>query len=75
VERPRDDALNLIVGLREEVAALGATVTHLSSDVVELRQDVRRLDDRLFQVMLVQLATLATSLTSLVTVLVTALAV
>jgi hypothetical protein len=34
--------------------------------VTGLRQDIRRLDDRLFQLMFVQLATLATALASLI---------
>jgi hypothetical protein len=43
-----------------------ARVEHLSEDVGDLRQDVRRLDDRLFQLMLLTLATLATTIASLV---------
>jgi len=41
-------------------------VAHLSSDVSDVRQDLRRLDDRLFQLILLQLGTLATALASLV---------
>jgi hypothetical protein len=47
-----------------------ATVGHLAEDVTELRQDVRRLDDRLFQLLLAQLATLAAAVGSLVAALV-----
>jgi len=43
-----------------------ATTVHVAEDLTELRQDVRRLDGRLFQLILVQLATLATALASLV---------
>jgi hypothetical protein len=48
------------------VAEMRATVNHLASDVSDLRHDVRRLDERVFQLMLLQLATLATALASLV---------
>ena len=54
------------MSLREETAELRATVAHLSSDMGEVKQDLRRLDDRLFQLMLLQLGTLATALASLV---------
>jgi hypothetical protein len=43
-----------------------ATTGHVAEDLTGLRQDVRRLDDRLFQLMLVTLATLATALASLI---------
>jgi hypothetical protein len=65
VERPRDP-LELVIGLREEMAELRATVVHLSADVAEVKQDLRRLDDRFFQLMLLQLGTLATALAPLV---------
>jgi hypothetical protein len=52
------------------VAETRATVGHLAEDVTELRQDVRRLDDRLFQLLLAQLATLAAAVGSLVAALV-----
>jgi hypothetical protein len=42
------------------------TVAHRSADVAGLRQDFRRLDDRLSQMMLLQLGTLATALAALV---------
>jgi hypothetical protein len=73
VEQPRDLPLELLIGIREETAELRATVTHLAADVADLRQetrvDIRRLDGRIFQLMLVQLATLATALGSLATAL------
>jgi hypothetical protein len=47
-----------------------ALAKHTASDLTELRHDVRRLDDRIFQLMLLTLATLATALASLVTTLV-----
>jgi hypothetical protein len=65
VEQPRDP-LELVMSLREETAEFRATVVHLSSDLAEVKQDLRRLDDRLFQLMLLQLGTLATALASLV---------
>jgi hypothetical protein len=68
VEQPRDP-LELVMSLREETAEFRATVAHLSSDMAEVKQDLRRLDDRLFQLMLLQLGTLATALASLVAVL------
>ena len=52
--------------LREETAEFRATVAPLSSDMAEVKQDLRRLDDRLFQLMLLQLGTLATAFASLV---------
>jgi uncharacterized coiled-coil protein SlyX len=52
--------------LEAVVAETRATVGHLAEDVTELRQDVRRLDGRLFQLLLAQLATLAAALGSLV---------
>jgi hypothetical protein len=62
--------------LEAVVAETRAGVVHLAEDVTdlrsELRSDIRRLDDRIFQVLVVQLATLATALGSLVAALVTA---
>jgi hypothetical protein len=69
VESPRDVPLELVIGMREEIAELRATVTHLATDLVEVKQDIRRLDNRIFQLMLVQVATLATALGSLATAL------
>jgi hypothetical protein len=70
VEQPREFPLELLIGLREELAELRATVAHLSADVTDLRQevraDIRRVDGRLFQLMLAQLATFATAFGSLV---------
>jgi hypothetical protein len=64
VERPRND-----------LAELRATVAHLASDLTDMRQefraDIRRLDDRIFQLMLLQLGTLATALAALVASLLT----
>lgn len=56
--------------LEAVVAETRATVGHLAEDVTELRQDVGRLDGRLFQLLLAQLATLAAALGSLVAALV-----
>lgn len=62
--------------LEAVVADTRAAVLHLAQDVSDLRSEVRhdarRLDDRIFQVLLVQLATLATALGSLVAALITA---
>jgi hypothetical protein len=59
------------------VAETRADVRHVQVDVAdlrtELRHDIRRLDGRVFQLLLVQLATLLTALGSLATALVTAL--
>jgi hypothetical protein len=52
--------------LEAVVAETRATVGHLAEDVTQLRQDVRRLDGRLFQLLLAQLATLAAALGALV---------
>jgi hypothetical protein len=56
------------------VAETRATVGHIAGDLSGLRQearsDIRRLDQRIFQLMLLQLATLATALVSLVAALV-----
>jgi hypothetical protein len=52
--------------LEAVVADTRATVGHVAEDLTEIRQDVRRLDDRLFQLMLITLATLATTIASLV---------
>ena len=56
------------------VAETRADVRHVQSDVTELRTDVRRLDARVDQLFLVQLATLATALGSLIAALVNVLA-
>jgi hypothetical protein len=52
------------------VAETRSTVNHLAADIADLKQDVRRLDDRIFQLMLLQVGTLATALASLVAALV-----
>ena len=69
MERPRDP-FELVVGLREEMVEARTTIAHLSLDMSEVKQDLRRLDDRLFQLMLLQVGTLATALASLVAALV-----
>lgn len=48
------------------MAELKTTVAHMQGDVVELKRDVRRLDDSVFQLMLLQFATIATVLTTIV---------
>ena len=59
---------------RRELVELRAGMLHLSSELADVRQefrtDIRRLDDRIFQLMLLQLGTLATALASLVAALV-----
>ena len=57
-------------GLDAVVAELGADLRHLASDVTELKHDVRRLDGRVFQMLILQVATLATLVAALVTALV-----
>jgi hypothetical protein len=52
--------------LEAVVADTSATVGHVAEDLTEIRQDARRLDDRLFQLMLITLTTLATTIASLV---------
>ena len=56
------------------VAETRADVRHVQSDVTEIRTDVRRLDARIDQLFIVQLATLAAALGSLITALVNVLA-
>ena len=57
-----------------ELAELRAAMSYLSSEVAHTRQefrtDIRRLDDRIFQLLLLQIGTLATALASLVAALV-----
>jgi hypothetical protein len=48
------------------VAETRTIALHTTDATTALRQDVRRLDDRLFHMLLVQLATLATALGALV---------
>jgi hypothetical protein len=71
VEQERDQPLGVVV------AEMRADVRHLAGDVgdlrVEVRADIRRLDDRIFQLLLVQVATLVTALASLATALATAI--
>jgi hypothetical protein len=70
VDQPRDVPLELVIGLRADVAELRATVTHLAAEMADLRHevrgDIRRLDNGIFQLTLAQLATLGTALASLV---------
>jgi hypothetical protein len=79
VERQEPRSLeSLLLETRGDVRHLETGVTELRQDVRELRQevrgDIRRLDGRVDQILLVQVATLLTALGSLATVLVTALA-
>jgi hypothetical protein len=55
---------------RDEPADLRAALSYLTTEVAEIRTDIRRLDDRIFQLMLLQFGTLATALSSLVAALV-----
>lgn len=59
---------------RGELGELRGSVSHLASEMADMRQefrtDIRRLDDRIFQLMLLQVGTLATALASLVAVVV-----
>jgi hypothetical protein len=63
VEQPREVPIEVVTELR-------TTVAHLATDVADMRQefraDIRRLDQRVFQLMLAQFATLAAALGSLV---------
>ena len=63
MEHPRELPLEVLAEVR-------VTVAHLSTDVADMRQefrtDIRRLDQRVFQLMLAQFATLAAALGSLV---------
>jgi hypothetical protein len=81
VEHPRDP-FDLVLGLRDEMAELRVTVGQLATQVAdirtqvvdfrqEVRSDIRRLDDRIFQLMLLQLGTLATALAAIVTAVLT----
>jgi hypothetical protein len=62
VERARD--------VFEEIVALRVSVAHLQNDTTEVKQNIRRVDDRIFQLLLLQVGTLATALASLVALLV-----
>ena len=63
MEQPRELPLEILAEVR-------TTVGHLATDVADMRQefrtDIRRLDERVFQLMLAQFATLAAALGSLV---------
>jgi hypothetical protein len=64
VEHEREWPLDVVV------AELRADVRHLAADVAGMRVDIRRLDERLFQLLLGQVATLAAALGALVAALV-----
>jgi hypothetical protein len=68
VEQPRELPLEILAEVR-------TTVGHLATAVADMRQefrtDIRRLDERVFQLMLAQFATLAAALGSLVAALLT----
>ena len=53
-----------------ELVELRTTVAHMASEMADMRQecrtDIRRLDDRLFRMLLVQFATLAAALAALI---------
>jgi hypothetical protein len=74
VEQPRELPLEVLVELRTTVTRLETTATHLASDMSDMRHefrtDIRRLDDRVFRMLPVQVATLAAALGALVTALV-----
>jgi hypothetical protein len=59
---------------RAEEVELRTSLTHLASELGDLRQefrtDIRRLDDRIFQLVLLQLGTLAAALASIVVALI-----
>lgn len=63
MEQPQEVPLEVLAEVR-------VTVAHLATDVADMRQefrtDIRRLDQRVFQLMLAQFATLAAALGSLV---------
>jgi hypothetical protein len=63
VEQPRELPLEILAEIR-------TTVGHLATDVADMRQefrtDIRRLDERVLQLVLAQFATLAAALGSLV---------
>ena len=55
---------------RNDLAELRGTVSHLASEVRDMRQefrsDIRHLDDRIFQLMLLQFGSLVAALAALV---------
>jgi hypothetical protein len=63
VEQPRELPIEVLAEVR-------TTVAHLATDVADMRQafrtDIRRLDQRVFQLRLAQFATLGAALGSLV---------
>jgi hypothetical protein len=81
MEQPRELPLEVLAELRTTatrldttVTRLETTVTRLASDIADMRHefrtDIRRLDERVFQLILAQFATLAAALGALVTALV-----
>ena len=74
MEEPRDTTFELLLAMRGELTETRTHVGHLVTDVSELRRDVRRIDGRVDQLFLAQIATLATALAGLVTALVAVLA-
>jgi hypothetical protein len=60
VEHEREWSLDVVV------AELRADVRHLVADSAEKRADIRRLDERLFQLLVGQVATLAAVLGAIV---------
>jgi hypothetical protein len=64
VEHEREWPLDVVV------AEMRADVRHLAADVAGIRGDIRRLDERLFQLLLGQVATLAAALGAIVAALV-----
>ena len=60
---------DLVVEVKEGLAEIRVRVDHLETEAPRTqgpRQDIRRLDARLFQLMLAQIATLATAMGALV---------
>jgi hypothetical protein len=57
----------------EEIVSVRVSVAHLQTDMTEAKQDIRRLDDRVFKLVLLQLATLAAALASVAASVVAAL--
>ena len=74
MEEPRDTTFELLLAMRAELTETRTHLVHLVTDVSELRHDVRRIDGRVDQLFLAQVATLATALAGLVTALVGVLA-
>ena len=67
MEQPRELPLEILAELRTSVAHLATDVADMGQD---FRTDIGRLDERVFQLMLAQFATLAAALGALVAALV-----